>query len=225
MTAGARTSVLLVDDDVELLSSLTVLTDRSELLELVGSATDARKARAICASRRPGVVLADVRMAGTDGISLTRTLTGGERLGRPRVLVTTAFPLDEYLLAALGAGASGFLPKGVPWPELERALVTVDQGGIALPEQLSTHLVDLVLPARVDLSGLSSRELDVLALVGSGASLPLIAQALVLSEGTVRAHLEHLRTKLGAHNRVELALLARRAGLGYLEAPQASPPG
>lgn len=210
--------MLLVDDDDELLSSLAVLFGSSERLELGGTATNAREALAFCRAKRPHVVLADVRMPGLNGIALTRFLTEGSRQARPRVLVTTAFAIDEYLLAALGAGASGFVPKSSPWSEFDQALVTVHEGGIALPADLSAHLVELLLPGKPDLSVLSNRELEVLTLVGTGASRSQIAEALVLSEGTVRAHLDHLRIKLGARNRVDLALVARQAGLGFTPA-------
>ena len=211
---SAPLTVLLVDDDAELLDSLAVLVEASARLTLAGIAASARPALEFCSTRRPAVALVDVRMPGPDGISLTRALCGGDRNRRPRVVVTTAFPLDEYLLAALGAGASGFLPKGAPWAEVEEALVVVDRGGLALPAALSARLVDLVLPGQ-DLGTLSDRELQVLALVGSGLSTSEIAEQLVISEGTVRAHLEHLRAKLGARSRAELAAAAREAGLGY----------
>jgi DNA-binding NarL/FixJ family response regulator len=161
--ARPKVSVLLVDDDTDLLDSLEILVEASEHLDLAGRATNTAHAIGHCRRHQPDVVLADIRMPGADGLSLTRTLTGGSRRGRSRMLVTTAFPLDEYLLAALG-GASGFLAKGAPWAEIEQALVTIGQGGIAVPTALSARLVDLMLPGRPTLAALTPRELQILAL-------------------------------------------------------------
>ena len=157
-TAKPKVSVLLVDDDTDLLDSLQILVEASERLDLAGRVTNTADAIEHCRRHQPDVVLADIRMPGADGLSLTRTLTGGSRQGRPRVLVTTAFPLDEYLLAALGGGASGFLSKAAPWAEIELALVTVNQGCIALPAALSARLVELMLPGRASLAVLTPRE-------------------------------------------------------------------
>jgi DNA-binding NarL/FixJ family response regulator len=210
-----RTAVLLVDDDVDLLHSMALLVEASFRLRLAGCAANTQDALDLCAQRHPDVVLADIRMPGRDGINLTRVLTGGDRQARPRVLVTTAFALDEYLLAALGGGASGFLPKGASWEDTEHALVRVDHGDIVLPEVMYSRLVDLILPGHAQLGSLSKREVEVLSMVGAGRTVPEIAAALVLSEGTVRIHLEHLRTKLGARSRTDLAIVAYQAGLGH----------
>ena len=178
-----KVSVLLVDDDTDLLDSLEILVEASEHLDLAGRATSTAAAIEHCGRHHPDVVLADIRMPGPDGLSLTRTLTGGSRQGRPRVLVTTAFPLDEYLLAALGGGASGFLAKGAPWAEIELALVSVHQGGIALPGALSARLVDLMLPGRASLAALTQRELQILAMVGAGDTQDEISAKLTISDG------------------------------------------
>lgn len=206
-------SVLLVDDDTELLDSLGVLVNASSQLTLAGCATRTKDAVRLSAQRSPDVVLADIRMPGPDGLTLTRTLTGGHRPSRPAVLVTTAFPLDEYVLAALGGGANGFLPKGAPWSDVESALLAVAAGQIVLPSALISRLVELTLPGRPRLSDLSERELQILALVGAGYDQSAMARQLNLSTGTVRAHLEHLRTKLGAHSRAELTIAAKNSGL------------
>ncbi len=212
--ANPKVSVLLVDDDTDLLDSLQILIEASEHLDLAGRATSTAAAIEHCRRHQPDVVLADIRMPGRDGLSLTRTLTDGSRQGRPRVLVTTAFPLDEYLLAAIGGGASGFLAKVAPWAEIELALVTVYQGGIALPGALSAWLVDLMLPGRASLAVLTQREFQILALVGAGDTQDEISAKLIISDSTVRAHLEHLRNKLGVRSRAELTIAARESGLG-----------
>jgi DNA-binding NarL/FixJ family response regulator len=219
--ARPKVSVLLVDDDTDLLDSLEILVEASEHLDLAGRATNTAHAIGHCRRHQPDVVLADIRMPGADGLSLTRTLTGGSRRGRPRVLVTTAFPLDEYLLAALGGGASGFLAKGAPWAEIEQALVTIGQGGIAVPTALSARLVDLMLPGRPTLPALTPRELQILALVGAGDTQDEISAKLTISDSTVRAHLEHLRNKLGVRSRTELTIAAREVGLGCASTAEA----
>lgn len=117
------------------------------------------------------------------------------------------------MLGALGAGADGFLPKGTPWPELEEAIISVCAGELVVPADLVSRIVRLLLPGSVDLSVLSPRELDVLRLVGTGAASADIAKELYISEGTVRAHLEHLRRKLHVGTMLELGLVARSAGV------------
>lgn len=221
--AKPKVSVLLVDDDTDLLDSLQILVEASEHLLLAGRASDTAHAIEHCRRRQPDVVLADIRMPGADGLNLTRTLTGGTRQGRPRVLVLTAFPLDEYLLAALGGGASGFLAKGAPWPEVEQALVTVGEGGIVLPTALSARLVDLMLPGRPTSPALTPRELEILALVGAGNTQDEISAKLTISNSTVRAHLEHLRNKLGVRSRAGLILAAREMGLGCSPTAEVAP--
>ncbi|MGC8626778.1 MAG: response regulator [Acidimicrobiales bacterium] len=209
----AAPRVLFVDD-AELLATITLLANASERLVLAGTAKSAAAALEMYRKVAPDVVVVvDVRMPGTDGVSLTRALLRGRRDG-PQVLVMTAFACDEYLLEALGAGARGFLAKSASWPETVEAVLTVCRGGIALPAQFSARLVELLLPGRIDLSGLSEREMDVLRLIGAGASLEEIAESLNMAEGTARGHVEHLRKKLCLSNRVELALAARTAGLG-----------
>jgi DNA-binding NarL/FixJ family response regulator len=215
MSELSTPSVLLVDDDTEWLDSVTVLMGVSQRLRLVGVATRTSEALASCAKLRPDVVLADVRMPGADGLCLTRALTSGDRRRSPKVVVATAFHLDEYLLAALGAGASGFVAKSLAWPEIEDALVVAHHGGIALPAQTSAHLVELVLPGHGELARLTPKETEVLALVGAGHTQCQIAEMLVISQGTVRTHLEHLHSKLGVTTHLELGLIARQAGLGY----------
>lgn len=212
-------SVLVVDDDTDQLDSLCLLVGASPRLSLAGSATNTTEALRLLERSQVDVVLADVRMPGPDGISLTRTVTSGRRDHRPRVVVLTAFALDHYLLTALGGGASGFFPKTVPWDQLEAALIKVDRGGVALPAGLSERAVNLALPGQAGLDQLSARELQILTLIGLGHTQEQIAERLVISNNTVRAHLEHVRTKLDAHNRAQLAVAARNAGLNHPPPP------
>ena len=206
-------SVLLVDDDLDTLESLAVLTTASPRLHLAGVAASGRDAVARNEELRPDVIVTDVRMPGVDGLSVARAILRGRRASAPRVLVMTAYRQDDYLLGALGAGADGFLPKGTPWPELEQAILRVHAGEVVVPPDLVARMVRLLLPGSIDLSELSPRELEVLTLVGEGLGSEEIATALCISEGTVRAHLEHLRRKLRAGTKLELGLVARSAGL------------
>lgn len=209
-------SVLLVDDDLDTLESLAVLTVASKQLLLAGCASSGRQAVERCAELKPDVVLTDVRMPGVDGLSMTRSILRGRRGGSPDVLVMTAYRQDNYLLGALGAGANGFLLKGAPWQEVERAILRIHDGELVVPADLLKRMARFLLPGSIDLSGLSPRELEVLRLVGNGASADDIAAELYISAGTVRAHLEHLRRKLHVGTRLELGLVARQAGL-FLE--------
>lgn len=206
-------SVLVVDDDPDLLETIPILLGASGRLRVAGVAADTPRALTLSAAVRPDVVLADIRMPGPDGISLTRALTGGDRSHRPKVLVVTAFALDHYLLAAIGGGASGFLPKGLPWEQIEQAVIDVHHGRTALPPHLALRTLELSLTGHPGLGSLSKRELQVLAQVGTGASPKQIATVLHVSEGTIKVHLEHLRSKLDATTQVQLAIIALRAGL------------
>lgn len=206
-------SVLLVDDDLDTLESLAVLTTASPRLRLAACASNGREAIAQSETLHPDVVVTDVRMPGIDGLSVARTILRGRRAGAPRVLVMTAYQKDDYLVGALGAGADGFLLKGTPWPELEQAILRVHAGEVVVPPDLVAGMVRLLLPGSIDLSQLSRRELEVLTLVGGGAASEEIATKLHISEGTVRTHLEHLRRKLRVSTKLELGVVARNAGL------------
>jgi len=217
MTARLPT-VIFVDDDARLLAQYALLAQGSDRLRLAGTASCAAEALLACANSCPDVVVVDVRMPGTDGLSLTRTLLREQRRPQcPKILVLTAFACDEYLLEALGAGARGFLPKSCSWPEVEDGVQALAAGRVALPPALSARLIELVLPGKVDLSSLSSRELEVLRLLGSGASVRDVAARLYIAEATARTHVERLRRKLGVSSRTQLALAARAAGLWVLQ--------
>jgi DNA-binding NarL/FixJ family response regulator len=118
--ARPKVSVLLVDDDTDLLDSLEILVEASEHLDLAGRATNTAHAIGHCRRHQPDVVLADIRMPGADGLSLTRTLTGGSRRGRPRVLVTTAFPSTSTSSPLSAAAPAASWPKEPPGPRLNR---------------------------------------------------------------------------------------------------------
>ena len=213
-------AVVVVDDDSDAAEALGDLCASSDGLRFSGWAANTADGLALIEQTRPDIVLADIRMPGPDGITLTRSLAGAGRDRRPRVIVVTAFALDEYLLAALAAGASAFLPKSTPWPEIAATIRAVNQGAAVVPPMLTRRLLDLVMAPVDNTVALTERETQILTMVGAGQTNEQIAGRCYVSIGTVRTHIEHLRAKLGATSRVELALAARRYGLGYINRQQ-----
>ncbi|MFJ5304589.1 response regulator [Streptomyces sp. NPDC088350] len=224
--------VLVVDDQEMVRTALRLVIDRREGLEVVGEAADGEQAVARAVELRPDVVLMDVRMPGTTGVEATRRIVG-DWPGpgpAPRVVVLTTFDLDEYVHAALRAGADGFLLKNSHPDQLARAIRAAADGEAVLAPSVTRRLVDTVsaLPTAL-LPGatapaptpderaltelLTERELQVLVLVGRGLSNSLIASALSLSEANVKSRVNRILTRLGLDNRVQAALVAHRAGL------------
>lgn len=207
--------VVVVDDDTDAVQALSDLCASTGDLCFVGGAASASEGISLVQRVSPDVVLADIRMPGPDGVVLTRSLTSAGRDLSPRVIILTAFPLDDYLLGALAAGASGFLPKSASWAEISDAIRAVHEGAAVLAPILTRRLLDLIMAPDGESVALTRRETEVLALLGAGCSNAQIAERCFVSVGTVRSHVEHLRAKLGLSSRVELALAARRRGLGY----------
>ncbi|MFD7339405.1 response regulator [Streptomyces violascens] len=224
--------VLLVDDQEMVRTGLRLVIDRREDLSVVGEAADGEQAVARAVELRPDVVLMDVRMPGTTGVEATRRITScwpGPGAA-PRVLVLTTFDLDEYVHAALRAGAVGFLLKNSPPDLLAQAIRSTANGEAVLAPSVTRRLIDTVtaLPAALlpnapvpvpalregepaDL--LTERELQVLVLVARGLSNARIAAALDLTEGNVKSRVNRILTRLGLENRVQAAVLAHREGL------------
>ena len=214
--------VLLADDQVLLRASLALLIDREADLEVVGEAGDGEEAVALARRHRPDVVLMDIRMPGTDGLEATARILGegGTGAGDPRVIMLTTFELDEYVLRALRAGASGFLLKGVAPAELLAAIRLVSAGEALLAPSVTRRLLERFAalrepdPAlRRGLAELTPRELEMLTLVGSGRSNQEIAEELVLSPSTVKTHVNRVMMKLGVHERAQLVIAAYESGL------------
>jgi DNA-binding NarL/FixJ family response regulator len=184
-------------------------------IEVVAEAGDGEAAVRAATEQRPDVVLMDIRMPGLDGIEATR------RVPRDRVLVLTTFGLDEYIVEALRAGASGFLTKDAPAHELVAAVRAVAAGDAVLSPMVTRQLLDRVarrLPAVVPAPGdglatLTEREREVLGLVAAGLSNAEIAAARVVAEPTVKTHVSHLLGKLGLRDRVQAVIYAYEAGL------------
>ncbi|MEU8693291.1 response regulator transcription factor [Streptomyces sp. NPDC048665] len=218
--------VLVVDDQEIVRTALRLVIDRREGLSVVGEAGDGEQAVAQAVALRPDVVLMDVRMPGTTGVEATgrivREWPGPGPV--PRVLVLTTFDLDEYVHAALRAGAVGFLLKNSRPEQLAEALRAAAAGEPVLAPTVARRLIDTVTalppallptapaPGPADVM-LTEREVQVLVLVARGLSNARIAADLGLSEAAVKSRVNRILTRLGLENRVQAALYAHRAGL------------
>jgi DNA-binding NarL/FixJ family response regulator len=207
--------VLLVDDQDLLRAGYRMILSGEQDIEIVGEAADGAEAVSIARATTPDVVVMDVRMPRMDGIEATRRML--LEPDPPAVLVLTTFDLDEYVIDALRAGASAFLLKDLNAARLAEAVRTVHRGEALLAPGATRRLLDRFAgqePARPELlDGLTERELDVLRLLAQGATNGEIASALVVAEGTVKTHVGRLLEKLQARDRVQLVLIARRAGI------------
>ena len=213
--------VLLADDQVLLRAGLRVLIDSAPDLEVAGEASTGQEAIKLARETRADVVLMDIRMPGTDGLTATRMITEDQDLAAVRVLVLTTFEIDDYVFEALRAGASGFLGKGAEPAELLTAIRTVARGDSLLSPAATKSLIARFLathddeerPAAEALSALTEREREILALVAAGLSNDEIAGRLVVSPATVKTHVNRAMAKLGAHDRAQLVIAAYQAGL------------
>jgi len=210
--------VAIADDHALVRVGFTALIESEPGLEVAGEAPDGAAAVELARRERPDVVLMDIRMPGMDGITATRQITGLGGEGRPvRVLVLTTFDLDEYVYAALRAGASGFLLKDTPPRELLAAIRVIADGDALLSPSVTRKLISEFArqaPARrgPGLDEVTDREQDVLALVARGMSNAEIAAELVVSRPTVKTHVSRLLTKLDARDRAQLIVVAYESG-------------
>ena len=223
MPDSAPVSVLLADDQPLVRTGFRMILESVPRLSVVGEASDGREAVRAARSLLPDVVLMDVRMPGMDGIEATREIVGWARpLGhRVRVLALTTFDLDEYVVGALRAGASGFLLKDTPPAELLSAVRVIAEGSSVVSPAVLNRLLDrfatlLPLPDDVPVppeDTLTAREREVLRLVARGWSNGEIAAHLVLGETTVKSHVGSILTKLGLRDRVQAVVHAYETGL------------
>jgi DNA-binding NarL/FixJ family response regulator len=220
--------VVVADDQALVRAGLCGIVGATGGFTVVGEASTGAEAVAVTRLTRPDVVLMDVRMPVTDGIEATRQITGPGGVDGARVLILTTFDLDEYVYAALRAGASGFLLKSTQPGDLLTAIQVVADGDALLAPSVTRRLVaEFVrgpaptVPAgpagpaggRAALEAITAREREVLVLIATGLSNAEIADRLAISSGTTKTHVGHLLAKLNARDRVHLVILAYQAGI------------
>ncbi|HKF14511.1 MAG TPA: response regulator transcription factor [Gaiellaceae bacterium] len=212
-----RVRVLLVDDDDLMRAGLRSVLSSDDTIEVVGEAADGGEALDDIRTRRPDVVLMDIRMPGVDGISATRDVLADSP--EVKVVVLTTFEDDDYIFEALSAGASGFLLKRTKPEELIAAIRTVADGDSLLSPSVTRRVIDRMATQPVaGLSGarldeLTPREREVLELIGRGLSNREIAETFVIEESTVKTHVKRILMKLGLRDRVQAVILAYETGL------------
>jgi DNA-binding NarL/FixJ family response regulator len=228
MTEPAPTRVIVVDDQAMIRHGISLMLSTAPDIEVVGEAGDGREAVATEAALRPDVVLMDIRMPGMDGIAATRAIAAAATdRPAPSVLVLTTFDHDEYVADALSAGASGFLLKDASTDELVAAVRTVARGDAVLDPSLTRRFVEDYLARRSApapaadqalVAQLTAREREIVVLLAQGRSNLELADALVLSEQTVKTHIRNILSKLHLRDRTQIVVFAFRNGLD-------SPPG
>lgn len=211
--------VLVVDDQELLRAAFAALLRHTPGIEVVGEAANGREAVAMAADLHPDVVLMDLRLPELDGVRATELILAGDP-PRPGILVLTVFDLDDYVYSALRAGASGFLLKDSPPETLLTGVRTIADGGMLFGPTITRRLVETyvrVPPAHSGvpdlLAALTQRELAVLRLIATGATNAEIADRLVVSEGTVKTHVNRAMTKLGVSSRAQAVVVAYETGL------------
>ena len=219
--------VVVADDQALVRAGFCGIVAATEGFAVVGEAGTGAEAVEVTRRTQPDVVLMDVRMPDGDGIEATRQITGSAQTCATRVLILTTFDLDEYVFAALHAGASGFLLKSTEPGQLLTAIRVIADGDSLLAPSVTRRLVAEFTrrpppprpapphgnPASADLGGITAREREVLALIATGLSNAEIAAQLYISEATAKTHVGHLLTKLGARDRVHLVIIAYQTGV------------
>jgi DNA-binding NarL/FixJ family response regulator len=210
-------TVVVADDQAMVRAGLRALIEAEPGFAVLGEAMDGKEAVAVTEQTRPDVVLMDIQMPVLDGIEATKQIVA--TAPGSRVLILTTFDLDDYVFAAIRAGASGFLLKERPPEELLSAIRVIADGEALLAPNVTRRLIerfarqpDPLRPPR-SLSQLTARELEVLELVAKAMSNAEIAAHLVMSEPTVKTHVSHIFSKLGARDRAQLVVLAYQSGL------------
>ncbi|MFJ7335530.1 response regulator [Streptomyces sp. NPDC101110] len=214
--------VLLADDQALLRATFRILIDSCADMEVVAEASDGAEAVDLTRELRPDIVLMDIRMPGTDGLTATSELCADPELSATRVLILTTFETEDYVAQALRAGASGFLGKDVTADTLLAGLRTVASGEALLSPVATRSLITRFLMAPASgthlppperLADLTVREREVMALAAEGRSNTEIAEDLTLSPLTVRTHIHRAMTKLHARDRAQLVVIAYQTGL------------
>ena len=215
--------VLLADDQALVRTGFRLILDESSDIEVVGEAADGHQAIQQCAALNPDIVLMDIRMPRMDGITATEQIRATDNADSPapRIIILTTFDLDDYVDAALRAGASGFLLKDALAADVLTALRAIADGDAVLAPSATRRLIDrfLATPRRVPMEAstatavLTTRENEVFLLIAQGLSNAEVASSLFLSEGTVKAHVSRVLTKLQLRDRVQAVILAYDLGL------------
>jgi DNA-binding NarL/FixJ family response regulator len=211
--------VAIVDDQALMRDGFTMILDAQPDIEVVGDAENGRVGLELCRRTRPDVVLMDIRMPVLDGIEATRLIVSDED-HETKVLVLTTFDLDEYVYAALRAGASGYLLKDTPAKELVAAVRVIAQGDSLLSPSVTRRLIEEfahrpepAAPTTVLPDDLTDREREALELLARGLSNREIAATMYIGEATAKTHVSRLLTKLGVRDRVQAVVLAYETGL------------
>ncbi len=219
MSEAPEIRVLLVDDQPLVRMGLRALIASEPGMVVVGEATDGAEGVAAARSLTPDVVLMDIRMPGTDGLQALRALTE-DASPRTHVVMLTTFELDEYVFAALEAGAAGFLIKDADPDDILRGIRAAAAGESLLSPTVTRRVIATFAPGRrrpaaphPGLADLTERETEVLGLVGEGLNNDEIASRLFISKATARTHISHILLKLGARDRPQLVVIAFQSGL------------
>jgi DNA-binding NarL/FixJ family response regulator len=211
--------VLLADDQDLVRAGFRALLDAQDDIAVVGEAGDGEEAVQLARRQRPDIVLMDIRMPGTDGLTATRSITADDRLAEVRIVILTTFELDEYVFEAIRAGASGFIVKHTKPAELLRAVRAVAEGDALLSPSVTRRLIrefaarTREAPSLPALDALTEREREVMALVAEGLTNHEIAERLVVSPLTAKTHVSRAMVKLGARDRIQLVVFAYESGL------------
>ena len=209
--------IALVDDQELVRTGFRMILDAEPDIEVVGEAADGESALAVVAATEPDVVLMDVRMPRMDGIEATRFISGFD--DPPRILILTTFDIDDYVYEALRAGASGFLLKDTPADDLVAGVRVVASGEALLAPSVTRRLIEEFAnrpnssAPTASLGELTERESEVLVQIARGMSNAEIAEALFVSETTVKTHVSHILTKLDLRDRVQAVVVAYESGL------------
>jgi DNA-binding NarL/FixJ family response regulator len=209
--------VLLADDHLLVRTGFRVILEIEDDIEVIGEAADGGQAVALTEQLRPDVVLMDVEMPGVDGLEATRQITAA---GGPSVLILTTFDRDDYLFAALEAGASGFLLKNSSPESLVEAVRVIARGDALLAPEITRRVIErfarrgvIKVEPSARLDELTPREHEVLVSLAGGATNAEIATALHLGETTVKTHVSRVLTKLGARDRTQAVVMAYEMGV------------
>ena len=214
-------AVMVVDDQEMVRAGFGALLNSQPDIEVVGQAGDGAQAVELAAELKPDVILMDVRMPVLDGLAATRRILAGSAPGEPpRVVMLTTFDLDDYIYAALQAGASGFLLKDSEPEDLLRAVRVVAGGEALLAPSITRRLIEHFIEARprrltgaTALNGLTDREREVLRLIALGMSNAEIAASLFIAEQTTKTHVSRILQKLGLRDRVQAVVFGYETGL------------